>query len=79
MKDHQKPYQVSNCAFDAQCNSSWQELSHTDQLNIRYCPRCDTHIHLCETLEDVIWHARLDNAVAFSKKRSQPLPSTYRQ
>jgi len=72
MTDHQQPYQITNCVFDRRCKSSWEELSQTSILGVRYCAICQKHIHLCETLEELLWHAKLENAVAWSRRTHRP-------
>lgn len=68
MTEHQQPYQITNCAFDGRCQSTWEELSQTSTLGVRYCSQCQNNIHLCETLEELLWHAKLENAVAWSRQ-----------
>jgi hypothetical protein len=35
------------------CNKSWEDLTDTDDSNIRYCMSCYKNVYFCESQEDL--------------------------
>jgi len=37
---------TSFCQFKYQCDKKWNRLHKTEQIDVKYCPKCQTNVHL---------------------------------
>jgi len=59
---------IKNCKFKTKCDQSWNEMSLTDDEDVRFCKQCQKQVHLClsdyelETAIDNNWCVAIFNA-----------------
>lgn len=61
---------ITNCKveFAFKCPKRWSKLKKTKDHSVRFCDVCSRNVHLCNTLEDVHWHASRGDCIAVPPK-----------
>jgi hypothetical protein len=57
---------IANCPMEFVCDRKWDDLASTAQEGVRRCAQCDTDVHFCHTIEELLQHASLKHCVAFN-------------
>lgn len=58
--------QIEGCdpRFAFQCPKQWEQLSGTDDPNVRFCKACGENVYHCQTMKEARAHAREGHCVA---------------
>jgi uncharacterized protein (TIGR02996 family) len=72
---------IENCEirFDFQCPLQWDQLTLTNDVNVRHCQQCDRNVHFCKSIEAARAHAAMDRCVAVAAtvaREPGDIPST---
>ena len=57
---------IANCPLEMVCDRRWEDLAPTAQEGVRHCAECETEVHFCHSIEELLAHAKLDHCVAFN-------------
>jgi hypothetical protein len=59
--------QINNCKI-FQCTQTWNQLDPSENSKARFCQECEKFVYLCQTVEELYFHANRLNCVTFSEK-----------
>ncbi len=59
---------IENCAFTFKCPQTWEQLSQTDEKNVRFCGQCESNVHLCNTDEEFLQHVQNRHCIAIRRQ-----------
>ncbi|MBY0458079.1 MAG: TIGR02996 domain-containing protein, partial [Gemmataceae bacterium] len=64
----ERPY-IENCdeRFAFKCPRKWEQLTGTDDTNVRHCSACRRNVYYCHTIQEAQDHARQGDCVAVSE------------
>ena len=57
---------IANCPLEMVCDRKWGDLAQTAEEGVRHCTECETEVHFCHSIEELLAHARLKHCVAFN-------------
>ncbi len=63
---------IENCKFTFKCPRTWEQLDQTDDDHVRFCGACAKQVHLCNTHESLLKHARDGHCVAIRQENDLP-------
>ena len=64
---------IANCKveFAFKCPKLWSKMKETEDQDVRHCDVCDRNVHLCNTMEDVHFHASKGDCIAVPSQRRE--------
>ena len=65
--------------FKFECAESWENLTETENKNIRHCQRCDKNVHLVQNSKDFAANAEKGNCVFSLPMRTAGMPMRRRK
>ena len=70
---------VVNCPLEMVCDRKWDDLIELPDAAVRHCTECETEVHFCHSIEDLLAHAKQGHCVAFNlveddRARGSPHP-----
>lgn len=60
--------------FKFECAESWENLTETENKNIRHCQQCNKNVHLVQNSEDFAANAEKGNCVFSLPIRTAGMP-----
>lgn len=60
--------------FKFECAESWENLTETEDENIRHCQRCDKNVHLVQNIEGFVSNADRGNCIYSVPLRTAGIP-----
>ena len=57
---------IRNCKFAYRCNQRWENLTITEDNNIRFCHDCEKEVHRCLTDDELVRSVRLNRCIAIT-------------
>jgi hypothetical protein len=59
---------VNNCTQGFQCPQKWTDLDSTDNETVRFCQDCEQFVFLCQSPEELEFHAKRLHCIAYADK-----------
>jgi hypothetical protein len=56
--------EINKCNWEFLCPQKWEKLTPTAHDAVRHCSECSQFVFLCETEDDLLYHARRRHCVA---------------
>ena len=57
---------IANCPLEMVCDRRWEDLIELPDAAVRHCTECETEVHFCHSIEELLAHAKLGHCVAFN-------------
>lgn len=57
--------ETENCPLEYVCSKTWDELTETNEPNIRFCDHCKHKVYFCETMNEFDQRASTGQCVAY--------------
>lgn len=64
---------IRNCRFAFKCDMKWDDLSETEDEDIRFCNSCEKEVYFCINDDELARAVRLNRCVAFVRMQDIPL------
>ena len=58
---------IRNCIFAFKCDASWDELTDTEDYDVKFCYTCQREVHFCETDEKLLKAVKRNLCVAIDQ------------
>ena len=59
---------IRNCRFAFKCDRKWDDLTETEEDEIRFCNVCEKEVHFCEDDDQLARSVKLNRCVAFLRE-----------
>ncbi len=56
---------IRNCTLAFKCDKNWDDLSETDNDDVRFCQSCQREVYFCYDDSDIAKSIRLNRCIAF--------------
>jgi hypothetical protein len=66
-KDDNPDLTNRNCVFAFKCDANWDELSDTEDEDVKFCNTCQREVHFCETDEELLKAVKRNLCIAIDQ------------
>lgn len=63
---------IRNCRFAFKCEAKWDDLSETEDEDVRFCNSCEKEVYFCINDDELARAVRLNRCVAFVRMQDIP-------